>query len=96
MGSRDKVTYQQHVDGAIASASCPDRGKWMVELVRVPHSFAVCENVFCISVSHLHAIEVGVEDGSVLHGCAEPKSQLQVIHCGVYHQCVADLNLAVR
>ena len=33
--SCDKVAYQQHVDGAIAHASCFDGGKWMVELGRV-------------------------------------------------------------
>ena len=32
IGSCDKVAYQQHVDGAIARVSCPDGGKWMVEL----------------------------------------------------------------
>ena len=44
--SCDNVAYQQHVDGAIARGSCPDGGKWMVELVRAIPSHTL-QNVFC-------------------------------------------------
>ena len=40
IGSFDKVGInQQHVDEAIARVSCPDGGKWMLELVRVIELF---------------------------------------------------------
>ena len=55
VASWDKVTYQQHVDGANARESCPDGGRRMVELGRVIPSHAL-QNVFsrntvkCITV----------------------------------------------
>ena len=46
IGSRGKVAYQQHFDGAIARLSCSDNGKWMVEFGRVIPLHAL-QNVVC-------------------------------------------------
>ena len=41
-----KVSYQQYIDGATARTSCPDGGKWIMELVRAIPSHTL-QNVFC-------------------------------------------------
>ena len=46
IGTCDKVAYQQYVGGAIARVSCPDDGKWMVELGRVIPSYTL-QNELC-------------------------------------------------
>ena len=41
-----RADYQQHVDGAIARASCPEGGNWMVELVRIIPSHTL-QSIYC-------------------------------------------------